>query len=40
MMLFWFDGDGMPKVLIGNDDLSDSEKYYNDYEENFVINEK
>ena len=28
----------MPKVLIDNDDLSDSEKSYNDYEEDFVIN--
>ena len=30
----------MPKVLIDNDDLSDSEKSYNDYEEGFVINAK
>ena len=25
----------MPKVLIDNDDLSDSEESYNDYEEDF-----
>ena len=30
----------MPKVLIDNDDLSDSETSYNDYEEDFVINAK
>ena len=30
----------MPKVLIDNDDLSDSEKSYNDYEDDFVIYEK
>ena len=30
----------MSKVLIGNEDLSDSEKSYNDYEEDFVINAK
>ena len=30
----------MPKVLIDNDDLSDSEKSYNDYEKDFVINVK
>ena len=30
----------MPKALIDNDDLSDSDKYYNDYEEDFVINAK
>ena len=30
----------MPKVLIDNDDLSYSEKSYNDYEEDFVINAK
>ena len=30
----------MPKVLIDNEDLSDSEKSYNDYEEDFVINVK
>ena len=35
-----FDGDCMLKVLIVNDDLSDSEKSYNDYEEDFVINVK
>ena len=28
----------MPKVLIDKDDMSDSEKSYNDYEEDFVIN--
>ena len=27
-------------VLIDNDDLSDSEKSYNDYEDDFVINAK
>ena len=40
MMPIWFDGDGMPKMLIDNDDLSDSEKSYNDYEEGFVVNAK
>ena len=40
MMPLWFDGDCMPKVLIDNDDLLDSEKSYNDYEEDFVINAK
>ena len=30
----------MPEVLIDNDDLSDSLKSYNDYEEDFVINAK
>ena len=30
----------MPKLLIDNDDLFDSEKSYNDYEEDFVINAK
>ena len=30
----------MPNVLIDTDDLSDSEKSYNDYEEDFVINAK
>ena len=30
----------MPKVVIANDDLSDSEKSYNDYEEDTVINDK
>ena len=39
-MPLWFDGDCMPKVLIDNDDLSDSEKSYNDYEKDFVINVK
>ena len=38
MMSLWFDGDCMPKVLIDNDDLSDSEKSYNDYEKDFAIN--
>ena len=40
MMSLWFGGDCMPKVLIDNEDLSDSEKSYNDYEEDFVINVK
>ena len=30
----------MPKVLLDNDDMSNLEKSYNDYEENFVINAK
>ena len=30
----------MPNVLIDNNDLSDSEKSYNDYKEDFVINAK
>ena len=30
----------MPKVLIDKDDPSDSEKSYNDYEEDFMINAK
>ena len=38
MMSLWFNGDCMPNVLIDNDDLSDSEKTYNEYEEDFVIN--
>ena len=33
MMPLWFDGDCVPKVLIDNDGLSDSEKSSNDYEE-------
>ena len=40
MMPLWFHGDCMPKVLIDNDDLSNKEKSYNDYEEDFVINAK
>ena len=40
MVPLWFDGDYMPKVLIDNDDLSNSEKSYNDYDEYFVINAK
>ena len=40
MIPLWFDGDCMPKVLIDNTDLPDSEKSYNDYEEDFVINAK
>ena len=40
LMPLWFGGDCMPKVLIDNDDLSDSKKFYNDYEEDFVINAK
>ena len=36
-MPLWFDGDCMPKVLIDNEDLSDSEKSYNDYEEDFRL---
>ena len=39
-MPLWFDGDCMPKVLIDNGDQSNSEKSYNDYEEDFVINAK
>ena len=37
-----FDGDCMPKVLIDNDDLSNSEESDNDYvyEKDFVINAK
>ena len=38
MMPLWFSGDCMPKVLIDNNDLSDSDKYYNDYVDDFVIN--
>ena len=38
-MPLWFDGNCMPKVLIDNDDLSDSEKSYSEYEED-VINDK
>ena len=30
----------MPKVLIDDDDLSDSEKSGNNYEDDFAINEK
>ena len=30
----------MPKMLIDNDDLSESEKSYNDNEEDFLINTK
>ena len=33
MIPLWLDGDCVPKVLIDNYDLSDSEKSYNDYEE-------
>ena len=40
MMLLWFDGNYMSKVLIDNNDLSNYEKSYNDYEEYFVINAK
>ena len=40
MMPLWFDGDCMLKVLIENDDLSDSEESDNDYETDFVINAK
>ena len=37
MMLLWFDGDCMPKVLIDNYGLSESEKSDNNYEKDFVI---
>ena len=37
MMPLWFDGHCMPKVLFYNDDLT---KFFNDYEEDFVINAK
>ena len=40
MMPLWFYGDCMTKVLIDNDILSNYEKSYYDYEENFVINVK
>ena len=30
----------MPKVLIDNDDLYDSEEFGNDYEKDFAINAK
>ena len=42
MMPLRLDGDCMPKVLIDNDDLSNSEKSDNDYvyEEDFMINAK
>ena len=30
----------MPNVLIDNNDLSESDKSYNDYEKDFVINAK
>ena len=40
MMPLWFDGDCMPTVLTDNDELSNLEKSYNDYEEDFVINAK
>ena len=37
MMFLWFDGDCMPKVLIDNYGLSESEKSDNNYEKDFVI---
>ena len=40
MMPLWFDGDCMQNMLIDNDDQSESEKSYNDYAEDFVINAK
>ena len=40
MMPLWFSGDCLTKVLIDNDNLFDSEKSYNYYEEEFVIKAK
>ena len=40
MVPLWFNGDCMPKLLIDNDDLFNSEESYNDYEEGFAINVK
>ena len=37
-MHLWFDADCMQNVLIDNNDLSDSKKSCNDYEEDLVIN--
>ena len=40
MISLLFGGYCIPKVLIDNGDLSNLEKSYNDYEEDFVINAK
>ena len=40
MMSLSFDGDCRTKVLIDNDDLSDSEESDKDYEKDLVINAK
>ena len=40
MMPLWFDGDCMAKVLVDKDDLCDSDKSFNDYEDDFVVNAK
>ena len=39
-MTLWFNNDCVPKVLIDDDDLSDSEESDDDYADNFAINEK
>ena len=39
-MTLRFDRDCMPKVLIDDDDLSDSDESNDNYEDDFVINEK
>ena len=36
----WFDRDFMLKVLLGDDERSDSEESDDDYENDFAINEK
>ena len=36
----WFDENCMPKVLIDDDNLSDSEESGDNYEDDFAINEK
>ena len=38
MMPLWFDEDCMPKVLIDNDGVSDSEEFDIDYEKDSSIN--
>ena len=40
IVILWFDRDCLPKMLIDEDDLSDSDDSGDDYEDDFTINEK
>ena len=40
IVTLWFDRDCVPKVLIDDDDLSNSEGSDDDYADDFAINEK
>ena len=40
MVTLWFDWECVPKVLIDDDDMSDSEESDDDFEDDFAIIEK